>query len=180
MRIRSARSLVLAIDLQDKLLAMLDPEGRASLLRASHRFLASARALDVPILLSAQYPKGLGPVHTEFLEFTTPLEKTEFSCYANPAIRNALRAQVERRQICLLGVETHICVLQTALDLQANGWDVVVAIDVTASRDPQQNEWGLSRLRQAGIILSSTESIFYEWMNDAADPRFRQLAPAWR
>ncbi len=126
------------------------------------------------------HPRNMAQFTTDPTPQGVRIPIIEFSCYANPAIRNALRAQVERRQICLLGVETHICVLQTALDLQANGWDVVVAIDATASRDPQQSEWGLNRLRQAGIILSSTESIFYEWMNDAADPRFRQLAPAWR
>ncbi|MEY2342681.1 isochorismatase family protein [Acidithiobacillus sp. IBUN Pt1247-S3] len=180
MHIRAARSLVLAIDLQDKLLGMLGDEQRQPLLQAIHRFLDSAQAFDVPILLSAQYPKGLGTVDTSLQTFGATFEKTEFSCYANPALRAALRARVERRQICLLGVETHICVLQTALDLQSQGWQVAIPIDAVASRDRQQSEWGLARLRQAGVTLSSTESIFYEWMEDAADPRFRQLAPAWR
>ncbi|WP_308387895.1 isochorismatase family protein [Acidithiobacillus sp. AMEEHan] len=180
MRIRAARSLVLVIDLQDKLLAMLGGERKETLLYNVHRFLGSARALELPILLSAQYPKGLGAIDPSLQDFGTVFEKTEFSCYANPALRNALRSRVDRRQICLLGVESHICVLQTALDLQSQGWEVVIPIDAIGSRDPQQGEWALARLRQTGVTLSSTESIFYEWMEDAADPRFRELAPAWR
>ncbi|MDD3760064.1 MAG: isochorismatase family protein [Acidithiobacillus sp.] len=180
MRVRAARSLILAIDLQDKLLAMLGDERKETLLHNVRRFLNSARALDLPILLSAQYPIGLGAIDPSLHDFGPTFEKTEFSCHANPALRNALRSRLDRRQICLLGVETHICVLQTALDLQAQGWHVLVPIDAVASREPRQSEWALERLRHAGVILSSTESIFYEWMEDAADPRFRQLAPAWR
>ncbi|MEL5848721.1 MAG: isochorismatase family protein [Candidatus Igneacidithiobacillus chanchocoensis] len=177
---RAQRSTVLAIDLQDKLLAMLGAERRQALLQTTTRLLDSARALDIPILLSSQYPQGLGALDPCLQRFGEAIAKTEFSCYANPALRSTLRAQTERRQICLLGVEAHICVLQTALDLQAAGWEVAVVIDAVASRDPQQQTWGLERLRQAGVTLLSSESLFYEWIADAADPRFRQLAPAWR
>lgn len=180
MRMRANQSLVLAIDLQEKLLAMLGPERRQRLLQSSRRLLDSARALDIPILLSAQYPQGLGLIDASLQAFGEPISKTEFSCYANPLLRQALRTQIGRRQVCILGLETHICVLQTALDLQKAGWEVAVLVDAVASRDQQQQDWGIDRLRQAGVTLLSSEALFYEWIADAADPHFRQLAPAWR
>ncbi|MHB1495612.1 MAG: isochorismatase family protein, partial [Acidithiobacillus sp.] len=103
-----------------------------------------------------------------------------FSCLRSSNSRQWLEAQDGRPQVILTGIELHICVLQTALDLQAGGWQPVVVADACASRDAEHQQPALERLRQAGVTVAVAESVFYEWLGDAAHPAFRILAAAWR
>ncbi len=180
MRIRAERALILAVDFQAKLLAMLGLERSQGLLQRSLRLLASGQGLQIPILLSVQNPQGLGPLLAELGDFGEALPKTTFSCVATPNIRKQLQAHPERRQILLLGVETHICILQTALELQDLGWQPVIVRDCVESREHQQKDWALERMTQAGITLCSSESLFYELLGSSDHFLFRELAPHWR
>ena len=181
MRIEAAQSIVIAIDLQDRLLGTLAPARRAPLLDNVSRLLKSATALGLPVLATAQYPQGLGPAREDIcVHAAQVLEKTAFSCWRGDDIRQWLTAQDDRRQVILTGIELHICVLQTALDLQAAGWQPVVVADACASRDAEHQQPALERLRHAGVTVAVAESVFYEWLGDATHPAFRGLAAAWR
>lgn len=181
MRIEAAQSVILAVDLQDRLLGILSPVRRALLLRNITQLLEAATALGLPALATAQYPQGLGPVREDIrVHAADVLEKTAFSCLRSSNSRQWLEAQDGRPQVILTGIELHICVLQTALDLQAGGWQPVVVADACASRDAEHQQPALERLRQAGVTVAVAESVFYEWLGDAAHPAFRTLAAAWR
>ncbi len=181
MRIDARYSLILAIDIQDRLLGTLPEPAKTRLLHNSSRLLAAAAALDIPRMATAQYPQGLGPVREDIQQdVPTVMSKTVFSAWRDPAIQDCLKQRDERRQIILAGVETHICILQTALDLQMAGFQPVVVADACASRHDDHAQSALCRLRQAGVSVAVAESVFYEWVGDAAHPLFRKLAPAWR
>ena len=181
MRIEAQQSLILTIDMQDRLLGAIPETERNQAIQNVTRLLAAAAALEIPRLATVQYAKGFGPIRADLQSFCAPpLDKTVFSCWRHAPLRNLLETEQSRRQIILTGVETHICVLQTALDLHSAGWQPVVIADACASRDDANAQSALLRLRQAGITVAVAESVFYEWLGDAAHPQFRSLAPAWR
>ncbi len=181
MRIEARQSLILSIDMQDRLLGAIPETERNKAIQNSARLLAAATALEIPRLATAQYPQGLGPIRADLRSFCTQsFDKTVFSCWQHAPFRNLLETGQGRHQVILTGVETHICVLQTALDLHSAGWQPIVVADACASRDDANAQSALLRLRQAGITVTVAESVFYEWLGDAAHPQFRSLAPAWR
>lgn len=181
MLLHAQTSLLLLVDLQDKLLQTLPPARRNAMLGVIQRLAQGSRILAVPQLATAQYPQGLGAVREEFRQgAATVLEKTAFSCHRDPAIRQWLEQHAGRRQVVLVGVEAHICILQTALDLQSHGWSPVVVEDACAARDPAHGANAMMRLRQAGICIANGESVLYEWLGDAAHPAFKTLAPLLR
>lgn len=175
---RAEDSLLLLVDLQDKLLAGITPEIRHAVLRHAGILAQAARLLEIPVLVSEQYPQGLGATATEIRPHLTdvaPAEKTRFSCCGVDALDARLQAS-GRRSIVLAGVETHICVLQSALQFLAAGFTPFVAEDATASRQPAHKANALARLRQAGVVVSNTESILFEWLGDARHPRFKAVS----
>ncbi|PKY11666.1 hydrolase [Acidithiobacillus marinus] len=181
MRIEARQSLLLSIDMQDRLLNTIPELTRNTVIQNSTRLLAAAAALEIPCLATAQYPQGLGPIRDDLREnCPQTFAKTAFSCWRDTDIRDWLEKHQPHPQVMITGVETHICVLQTALDLQHAGWQPVVVADACASRDPGKAESALWRLDQAGIPVAVAESVFYEWLGDASHPQFRSLAPAWR
>jgi nicotinamidase-related amidase len=142
------------------------------------RLLLAANALGIPAIASEQYPRGLGRTVPELADLVPPAlryEKMEFSCYANAAIRQAL-TRVNRPQVVLAGIEAHVCVLQTALDLAAAGSAVFVVTDGTASRRPESREMAFRRLAGAGVTLVTLEMVLFEWLRSAADPEFRAIS----
>jgi len=134
----------------------------------------------VPVLATEQYPKGLGPTVPAVAEhLSQPAEsKTRFSA-ATPAIIKQLHRDA-RRLVLLTGMETHICVAQTALDLLAEDFAVALALDAVAAGRVADHQAGLDRLRQAGVVPVSVEMAVYEWLGDAAHPNFKELAGAVR
>ncbi|WP_414041084.1 isochorismatase family protein [Acidithiobacillus sp. M4-SHS-6] len=181
MRIEARQSLLLNIDMQDRLLGAIPEAERNQAIQNSTRLLAAAAALEIPRLATAQYPQGLGPIREDLRAYCPQtFAKTAFSCWRDPVIREWLEKRKDRPQVIITGVETHICVLQTALDLHSAGWQPIVVADACASRDSSKAESALWRLRQEGITVAVAESVFYEWLGDAAHPQFRSLAPVWR
>lgn len=176
---RRDSSALLIVDVQTRLAAAMPAEPRASVLRSAGILIESARALGIPILHTEQYPRGLGPTEASLGErlegAATRLEKTAFSCCGAEGFDAAACAD-GRTQWILCGMEAHVCVLQTALELHARGLQVFVVEDGVCSRAEANRANALARLRQAGVIVSNTESVLFEWLRDAGDPQFKALS----
>jgi nicotinamidase-related amidase len=174
MLLERTKSLLLLVDMQERLVpAMVDAgdvTGRCGVL------LRGAHELGVPILATEQYPKGLGPTLPAFAGLLSGrLEKLEFSAYANAAIREELK-RTGQTQLVLAGVEAHVCVLQTGLDLIDAGYRVFVAADCVSSRRAESREVALHRLARAGATLITGEMALFEWLRSADAPEFRAIS----
>ena len=176
MLLQRAKAQLLLVDLQERLVPAM--AGAEALIAACGNLLQAARQLKVPVLASEQYPKGLGrtvgPIAAALPEGRR-FEKLEFSCYGNPAIREEL-LRAGREQVVLAGIEAHVCVLQTGLDLLAADYQVFVVADAVASRRPESREIALRRLEQAGAVPITVEMALFEWLRSAADPDFRTVS----
>lgn len=168
-------ALVLVVDIQDRLVAAMPTAQK--LIRSTGTLLRMAEAYDLPTMLSEQYPKGLGRTvealapHLENALFR--LEKTAYNA-ASPELLAALKAS-DRKQIILTGIETHICVLQTARTLLAHGFDVFVPLDAVGSRSKTNWKNGLALLDAMGAVVTNTETVLFDLMKDAKDPHFKAL-----
>jgi nicotinamidase-related amidase len=135
----------------------------------------------VPYLVAEQYPQGLGST-LQALQPIVPnnnvVKKVHFSCWREPLFQNALQA-LNKKQVVLMGIETHVCVLQTAFDLQTAGYHVFVVIDAVGSRHEMDYKYALKRMKQAGIELVTSEMVFFEWVEKAATPEFKMLSKAF-
>ncbi|HEX6957384.1 MAG TPA: isochorismatase family protein [Ferrovibrio sp.] len=172
----AAQSLLLIVDIQDRLLpAMQDGE---AVVRNSAILLQASGKLGIPALLTEQYRKGLGGTVAAVAEVAAgaPVcEKMHFSAYADPAIRGRIE-QFGRKRIVIAGIEAHVCVLQTALDLIAGDYDVFVVADAIASRRRENVELARQRLGMAGVALVSTEMCLFEWLETASHAQFKALS----
>jgi len=172
-------SLLVLVDIQAKLLAVM-PEAEAKRMMASAgTLLEAAGLLTIPVLLTEQYPKGLGATDVGIvnkLPVATPVfEKTGFSCCAAEGFDVAL-ANSGRKQVILAGLEAHVCVLQTALELLNNGYQVYVVEDAVSSRKAEHKVVALQRMQQQGITVVNYESVLFEWLRDAVHPDFRRIS----
>jgi nicotinamidase-related amidase len=176
---RREDSVLLVVDIQERLAAAMIPEEREKVIRNTEILLEAAGMLKVPRCFTEQYPKGLGPTEAGVLakmgEFATRFEKTSFSCCGADGF-SATLGNLARRQVVLAGMEAHVCVLQTALELAAAGYEVVVVGDAVCSRTAANRDNAMSRLRGAGVTVANTESVVFEWLRDASDERFRAIA----
>ena len=171
-------SQIILIDMQTRLLAAMPNAQR--IVRNSHLLLKVAQLLNIPATLTEQYPRGLG--HTDetllsdgFHEVNV-IEKMSFSCVQSLSFMN----QIKRSQLILSGVEAHICVLQTALDLIENDYQVFVLADAIDSRQSMHYENALQRMQSAGCIISNVESVVFEWLGCADHPLFKQISMLFR
>ncbi len=166
---------LLVVDMQDKLLAMLPPEaGRAVRARAALA-VAAARGLGLPVHFSEQVPSKLGPTSPGLRALAPDAPawaKDTFSAVAHEPLRDALRAEgIEH--LLVLGIETPVCVYQTALGALAEGWQVTVLTDAIGGRRPADQEACLAALRGSGVHLLPVETVFYALLHDAGHPFFR-------
>lgn len=171
-------SLLLIVDVQAGLARAVRDAG--SCIRRLGLLLRAAAVLDVPVIVSEQYPKGLGPTDPRLLPLpdgTTVLPKLAFSCWREPELRAAIQS-AGRRQVVITGMETHVCVLQTALDLQAAGFAVHLAADAAGSRREEDRALALARLRDEGVAIVTAEMVVFEWLERAGGPAFKTLIPA--
>lgn len=175
----AALSQLLVVDIQERLAAVMDPSVRARVEGNTRTLIAAATLLRLPTLVSEQYPRGLGPTVSEVAatlsESTPVIEKSCFACGTAPGFLEQLAA-VPRPQLIVSGMESHICVLQTALDLQARGYQPFVVEDAVCSRSKANHRNAMARLRQAGIVVTTTESVIFEWLRDASHSHFKQLS----
>lgn len=172
-------SQLLIIDVQERLAGTMDAGQLQTLVRNTNILIEAASSLDIPILRTEQYPRGLGPTLPDIAAALPSeqhaVEKTCFSCCGASGIESAI-SNVTRRQMVLVGIETHICVLQTAIDLYQRGFGVFVVADAVCSRQQRHYQLALDRMQQAGIIISTTESVLFEWLRDASHPQFKTLS----
>jgi nicotinamidase-related amidase len=174
-RMRADSAVVVVIDIQDKLLAKI-PAG-AALVRTVGFVLDVAAALSVPVVATEQYPKGLGPTTADIarrLSAARPA-KTSFSCCGAGTFLEELE-MLRRPNVVLLGMETHVCVALTALDLLAAGLNVFLPVDALGARGGLDHETALRRLDRAGAVLTTAEAVAFEWIGDAAHPQFKAVS----
>lgn len=167
------------IDLQYKLLATIfEPE---RVLRNARLLLRLAEVLEMPTILTTQYANGLGKIHPEIAHVADglePFDKTSFGCFGETHFLAHLRERAPSSTTLLLcGIESHICVAQTALGAIENGYRVHVAADAVSSRSPANWQVGLERMERAGAVISSTEMMVYELLGRAGTPEFKAMLP---
>ncbi len=176
---RSHSCSLVVIDVQEKLALAMAPDVRRELLAGGQVLLRAADELGVPVVVTEQYPKGLGNTLPEVAEHlptaSTKVVKDSFSCCDEPAFTEALEA-AGRPQVVLVGMEAHVCVLQTAIQLQEAGYTVFVVADAVCSRRPGHRADALDRLRAEGVVVANVESVLFEWLRRAGTDAFRSLA----
>ncbi len=182
----ASRSIVVMIDLQGKLMNMVHRPGLV--IAASQRLLRLAELFEVPVVLTEQYPRGLGSTHPDVLEIFDALEtpkrrlsKVSFGCCGDSGFRQALselRPEVppERLQLIVAGIEAHVCVMQTVLEALSAGHQVQLCWEAVSGRGAEYRDWALARMQQAGAAITNHESVGFEWARDKDHSRFKEMS----
>ncbi len=175
-----SNSSLLIIDIQEKLVGAMPAVVVEQVIRNTRILIETAKALSIPLLLTEQYPQGLGATVPELkahLPAQAPplFDKTCFSGCGVQGVQPFIENPA-RQQFIITGMESHVCVLQTALELHAMGRQVFVVADAVCSRRKLNYRTALERLQQAGVIVTNTESVFFEWLRDASHPQFKALS----
>jgi len=171
--------ILMVVDIQDRLLSAMPEVDKITIVKSVKTLLQSADLLSVPVIVTEQYPKGLGATNSTITEHlpsnTSVIEKTKFSASQVEKVGQLLQKS-GRQQIYLAGMESHICITQTAIDLLSRGYQVFVLEDAICSRNSLNHQNAVSRLRQAGVIITNVESLVFEWLKDAQHPHFRTIS----
>lgn len=176
MLLRRKDSLLVLVDVQEKLTPLVLDS--ASLITRCDWMLRLASKMDVPVILSEQYPQGLGATLTSLAAATTPIHaitKVHFSCMQDASLCQRL-SQLQKKQIILIGIEAHVCVLQTAFELMEAGYEVYVVVDAVSSRHKVDLKYGLKRMKNAGVHLVTGEMVLFEWLRQAGTDEFRAIS----
>jgi nicotinamidase-related amidase len=171
-----AKAVLVVVDVQERLAAVMDQ--RQKVIANCRRLVEGAAILGVPAIVTEQYPKGLGPTEEELrgtLSSCTPVVKLSFSCCGEPAFMERLEA-IDRRKVILCGMETHVCVLQTCLDLLREGFDVHLASDASCSRSRENWLTGIEMMRDAGAVITSTETVLFQLLREAGTVEFKAIS----
>lgn len=176
MRIYKEDSLLAVIDMQERLVPAMD--NKDELVSKVAKLIKGCTACNVPVLVTQQYTRGLGDTVADIKEALPPyepIEKTAFSCCDADEFTDKLEKS-RRKRVVICGIESHVCVLQTAIDLQDSGFQPVVIRDCISSRNPLDLEIALNRFKQEGILISTMESILFEFVGNAKDPSFKAIS----
>lgn len=176
MLLKSEDSQLLIVDIQGRLMPAM--EGAEHAIDRSVIVTRAARRLGIPITASRQYPKGLGPLVPaidDLVEEGETLDKTAFSCAADPGLAAHVMSH-NKRQVVICGVETHVCVLQTAMGFIARGLLPYVVVDACTSRNGTDKVAAVDRMRAAGIGIVTSEMVCFEWMGDATNESFKDIS----
>ncbi len=170
---------MLLIDVQEKLTPHV--QHSEALEERCSWLMRLTNTLSVPMMVSEQYPSGLGrtlPSLRQWMPGQTDIEKVHFSCYRDASFIKHWRA-VNKPQVVIAGIETHVCVLQTALEMNAAGIDVFVVVDAVSSRKTVDHECALQRMNQSGVNLVTSEMVLFEWVEQAGTPLFKSVSQAF-
>jgi nicotinamidase-related amidase len=171
-------SILLVIDVQENLGAAMPGKVLDRVVNNSALLARSAGLLDVPVFATEQYPRGLGPTINEVSDALPSnsklFEKTVFSCANAEGFSPALQDSA-KRQVILVGMEAHVCVLQTAFDLLSDNNEIYVVEDAICSRRLENYQNALDRMRQCGVHVVTAESVIFEWLADAKHPHFKAI-----
>ncbi len=174
-------SALLMVDIQERLMPSI--AGGEVVLRNAVRLLTAAKVLNLPLLVTEQYPKGIGPTLPELNALvpsgTPRLEKTCFSCCGAEGFDGALDA-LDRPVTVVFGIETHICILSTVMDLLGRGRSVVLAADACGSRSAENHALALDAARGCGALVVPTETVVYRMLGAAGTPEFKALLPLFK
>ena len=169
--IKSEEALFLIIDVQEKLVAMLNDE---NIKKDSIKLAKTASILNIPTVISEQYPKGLGSTILEIkdaIQNAEYVEKTTFSAFKEDEVKKLL----SHKQVIIFGIETHICVLQTAMDLLNEGYEVFLVQNACGSRTDDNKQAALRRLIHAGVQIVTTEMVIFELLESSKHPNFKEI-----
>ena len=170
---------LLIVDVQERLFPAMDADHREEVMRNIKILVTTARRLGLPVVATEQYPKGLGHTLPELRDTlgpeVQPVPKVNFSCWRVEEVRARLKA-TGTRQVILAGIEAHVCVLHTALDLLASDFRVYIAADACASRYPADRDMALRRLERAGAIITTAETAVFEWLGGSTHPQFKAVS----
>jgi nicotinamidase-related amidase len=187
LKLTATQSQLVVVDIQTKLVAAMPADATHRVIKNAQILLQAAQSLEISAIISEQYPQGLGATVPALAAFVPPnniISKTVFSCCGEPKFNQHL--QSDKPQIVLVGMEAHICLLQTALDL--NNTDlkhadltvlkkqIFVVEDAIISRDPANKANAIARMRDAGCVITNTESVLFEWLGNAEHPAFKALS----
>ena len=179
-RLTPQNAALVVVDVQERLMAAM--ARRAETVTAVEKLFRAARILQLPALVTLQYVKGLGPLCAELAEATAGLpvlEKLTFSCCGSEEFVTAVKG-LRRPRIILCGVEAHVCVQQTAIDLMDAGYFVSVTADAVCSRRDLDRDVAIARLRDCGAVITTVETAVFELLREAGTPQFKQVLPLFR
>ena len=176
MRILKENTVGLIIDIQERLFpVMYEKEKMQETIKI---LIDGLQQLEIPLLLTQQYSKGLGETIPEIKSKITsfkPIEKRAFSCFDEPSLTQKL-SELKAKNIIICGIEAHVCVLQTAVDLKDAGFNPIVVMDCVSSRKPESIELAKERFRFEGILMTSMESILFELTRSSTAIEFRTIS----
>ena len=171
-------AVLVVVDVQEKMLSAISTAPQDEIVAAIARLIGAARILGIPTIYTEQYPKGLGPTDVRLQSALAgtdgPLVKTTCSAWRDESFRNALQ-RTEREHVILCGLEAHVCIQQTAIDLVRVDYAAFVPADAIGSRRPGDMEAALDRMRLAGVEISTTESLIFELVERCDHPRFKEI-----
>ncbi len=176
------KSQLILVDVHTRLVPVMN--NPKLLLRNCGILLQAAGLLNVPVTVTEQYPKGIGHTHNELIDSMgdsyKPIEKTCFSCCGSDEFNSNINKHTERQQLIICGIEAHVCVLQTTMELLSRDTpstqQVFVVADAIDSRSDKNKSLAINRLQQAGAIATCTESVVFEWMKNSNNSHFKQIS----
>lgn len=177
--LKALDSVLVIVDMQTTLSSVMPENEAQSMHENTLSLLEAAKKLSIPVLITEQYPQGLG--HTEIqINDALPddahlFDKTAFSCCGASGFMPTLE-KTGRKQIILVGQEAHVCIMQTALDLTAQDYQVHVVEDAICARKTEHKFFALQRMQSQNIIITNYESVLFEWLRDASHPDFRAIS----
>ncbi len=174
--LNSEKSALLIIDIQERILSVERKKERV--IENTIKLIQGCKVLNIPIYYTEQYPKGLGPTHHGIkseLETVEAIQKMSFSCYGAGDLFKEFK-NINIFQVIVCGIETHVCVQQTVLDLLANNFQVNLAADAVSSRRKIDYKIALERMRNNGAEITTTESILFEMLNVCGTPEFKEIS----
>lgn len=176
MRINKENTIAVAIDFQEKLLPHM--HNAETIQNNAVKLIKGLKALGIPTIVTQQYTKGLGnttPEISNALEEFEFIEKSTFSCYLEPEFANQL-SQSNKKDVIIFGIESHVCVLQTALDLLYNNYNPIIVSNAISSRNTEDKEIALWRMRDEGCTITSYESVLFELCKKAGTEEFKAIS----
>ena len=177
-RLDRTEAALLVVDIQERMCAAMDPEKLARMTNRARALIVGAGALGLPVVVTEQYSKGLGPtlepLRAALPEAARSVEKNQFSC----SLPEVLEALCGRRQVLLCGMETHVCVFQTARDFLEKGIVPYLCADALLSRTEEDKRWGLERCRDLGAVVTTAEGALFDLLGCAGTPEFKAVSAA--
>ena len=176
MKINKEESVCLLIDIQERLVPVM--HCKEEFISNTRRLIMGVPELDVPIIATQQYSRGLGETVSDIsslISYFTPIEKKSFSCYDEPGFVEALE-NTDKSTVIICGIESHVCVLQTAVDLKDAGYNPVILFDCISSRTKSNLKLSLERFRYEGIVVAGYESVLFEMTKSADTPFFKSIS----